>query len=192
MDKLKIGFAITGSFCTHERALNAMRDLKEKGHDLLPIFSFNVANTDTRFGNAKEFRKKVEEITGKEVVDTIVKAEPIGPKDLVDVLVVVPCTGNTMAKLANAITDTPVTMAVKSHIRNDKPVVIAMATNDALGASLNNIATLMSTKNFYFVPFGQDDPEKKPKSMVANFEKLYDTILLAMQGKQIQPILFAK
>ncbi len=192
MDKLKIGFAITGSFCTHERAISAMKDLKEKGHDLLPIFSFNVTNIDTRFGNAKEFRKRVEEITGKEVVDTIVKAEPIGPKDLVDVLVIAPCTGNTMAKLANAITDTPVTMAVKSHIRNNKPVVIAMATNDALGASLNNIATLMSTKNFYFVPFGQDDPEKKPKSMVANFEKLYDTILFAMQGKQIQPILFAK
>ena len=157
MEKIKVGFAITGSFCTHEKILKILKDLIEKGYDILPIFSYSVKNTDTRFGTAKDFYEKVVEITGKTPVDTIVGAEPIGPKNMIDILVVAPCTGNTLSKLANAITDTPPTMVAKAHLRNNKPLVVAVSSNDALGLNMKNLATLMSTKNIYFVPFGQDD-----------------------------------
>ena len=189
MEKIKVGFAITGSFCTHEKILKILKDLVEKGYDILPIFSYSVKNTDTRFGTAKDFYEKVVEITGKIPVDTIVGAEPIGPKNMIDILVVAPCTGNTLSKLANAITDTPPTMVAKAHLRNNKPLVIAVSSNDALGLNMKNLATLMSTKNIYFVPFGQDDAIKKPKSLIADYDLVEKTILYALKQEQIQPIL---
>ena len=189
MEKIKVGFAITGSFCTHEKILKILKDLVEKGYDILPIFSYSVKNTDTRFGTAKDFYEKVVEITGKTPVDTIVGAEPIGPKNMIDILVVAPCTGNTLSKLANAITDTPPTMVAKAHLRNNKPLVIAVSSNDALGLNMKNLATLMSTKNIYFVPFGQDDAIKKPKSLIADYDLVEKTILYALKQEQIQPIL---
>ena len=189
MEKIKVGFAITGSFCTHEKILKILKDLVEKGYDILPIFSYSVKNTDTRFGTAKDFYEKVVEITGKTPVDTIVGAEPIGPKNMIDILVVAPCTGNTLSKLANAITDTPPTMVAKAHLRNNKPMVIAVSSNDALGLNMKNLATLMSTKNIYFVPFGQDDAIKKPKSLIADYDLVEKTILYALKQEQIQPIL---
>lgn len=189
MEKIKVGFAITGSFCTHEKILKILKDLVEKGYDILPIFSYSVKNTDTRFGTAKDFYEKVVEITGKTPVDTIVGAEPIGPKNMIDILVVAPCTGNTLSKLANAITDTPPTMVAKAHLRNNKPLVVAVSSNDALGLNMKNLATLMSTKNIYFVPFGQDDAIKKPKSLIADYDLVEKTILYALKQEQIQPIL---
>ena len=189
MEKIKVGFAITGSFCTHEKILKILKDLIEKGYDILPIFSYSVKNTDTRFGTAKDFYEKVVEITGKTPVDTIVGAEPIGPKNMRDNLVVAPCTGNTLSKLANAITDTPPTMVAKAHLRNNKPLVVAVSSNDALGLNMKNLATLMSTKNIYFVPFGQDDAIKKPKSLIADYDLVEKTILYALKQEQIQPIL---
>lgn len=189
MEKIKVGFAITGSFCTHEKILKILKDLVEKGYDILPIFSYSVKNTDTRFGTAKDFYEKVVKITGKTPVDTIVGAEPIGPKNMIDILVVAPCTGNTLSKLANAITDTPPTMVAKAHLRNNKPLVVAVSSNDALGLNMKNLATLMSTKNIYFVPFGQDDAIKKPKSLIADYDLVEKTILYALKQEQIQPIL---
>ena len=189
MEKIKVGFAITGSFCTHARILTVLKSFVEKGYDVLPIFSYSVKNTDTRFGTAKDFYSKVVEITGKTPVDTIVGAEPVGPKNMIDVLVVAPCTGNTLSKLANAITDTPPTMVAKAHLRNNKPLVIAVSSNDALGLNMKNLATLMSTKNIYFVPFGQDDAKNKPKSLIADYTLVEETMLFALKNEQIQPIL---
>lgn len=185
---MNIGFGITGSFCTHNKALQEVSNLVKRGHNVIPIVSNSVLTTDTRFGKADDFLKKLEDITKNKIISTIVDAEPIGPKNLIDILVIVPCTGNTLSKLANGITDGAVTMTAKAHVRNNKPIVIAVSTNDALGFSLKNIATLMNTKNYYFVPMKQDNPEQKPKSMVALFDKLEDTILLAEQNKQIQPL----
>lgn len=184
-----IGFAITGSFCTHEKILPEMQNLVDKGYKVIPIFSLSVSNTDTRFGTAKDFEDKVTKITGISPIKTMTDAEPIGPKNMIDVLVVAPCTGNTLSKLANAISDTPVTMVAKSLMRNNKPIVLGISTNDALGFNLENIAKLLSAKNVFFVPFGQDDPTNKPKSLICDWSKIEDTLAYADKSKQIQPVL---
>ena len=189
MDNLTIGFAMTGSFCTLEEVLKQMKQLVDMGHKVIPIMSFAVANTDTRFGKADYFKERVFEITGNKPIMTIEDAEPVGPKKLLDVILVSPCTGNTLAKLANAITDTPVTMACKAHLRNLRPVVLAISTNDGLSANAKNIGTLLNRKNTYFVPFGQDNPTSKYNSLIADFDMTAQTIEMAMDGKQIQPIL---
>ena len=190
LENLKIGLGITGSFCNFSEVKGVIDSLKEqKVSKIIPIVSNNTKNLDTRFYKAKEFVKMLEENTNEKVVDTIVKAEPIGPKNLVDVIIICPCTGNTLAKLVYGITDTPVTMAVKSHIRNNKPVVIGISTNDGLGASFKNIAELLNTKNFYFVPFRQDDYTYKPKSLVLDYSYVINTLECAIEGKQIQPII---
>jgi len=189
MSKKTIGFAITGSFCTHEKIKGVVRKLVEEGNRVIPIFSNMSQAINSRFGDARDFIIAVQEITGEHGIFTLQEAEPIGPKAYLDVMIIAPCTGNTMAKLCAGITDSPVLMAAKAHMRNEKPVVIAVSTNDALGANLKNIGELMNTKNVYFVPFGQDDYEKKPKSMVAHFERVPDTIEEALRGKQIQPVI---
>ncbi len=186
---MKIGLAITGSFCTYEKILEQIDLLIEKGHSVLPIVSSVVKNLDTRFGKADEFIKKIEEKTGKKVVCDIVGAEPLGPSNAFEVLAIAPCTGNTLSKIATGISDDAVTMATKAHMRNYKPLVIAISTNDALGLNMKNIATLLNEKNVYFVPFKQDDPIKKPKSMIADLNLLLPTIEEALKGKQIQPII---
>lgn len=189
LNGVKIGFCVCGSFCTFEQVIPQIRKLVAQGADVTPIFSDSVYNWDTRYYSAKEFRSIVEGITGKEVIKTIVDAEPIGPQGIMDVVVVAPCTGNTIAKLANGITDTAVTMACKSHLRNQRAVVIAIATNDGLGANAKNIGLLLNTKNIYFTPFGQDDAIKKNNSLVAKFDMISSTIEEAINGKQIQPLL---
>jgi dipicolinate synthase subunit B len=186
---IRIGFALTGSFCTFSKVMPEIEKLVKEGAEVIPIVSESVRNIDTRFGNANDFLLMLESITGRKAISTIVEAEPIGPKSLLDIIVVSPCTGNTCAKLACGITDTPVTMAVKAHLRNGKPVVLAISTNDGLGANAKNIGILMNSKNIYMVPFGQDDPLKKPNSLVARNEKLIDTILEALNGRQLQPLL---
>ena len=189
MEKLNIGFGITGSFCTHKLILEEIKILVEKGYNIIPILSDSVQKFSTRFGRKENFISEIERITGNVVVSNIVEAEPIGPNNLIDVFVVAPTTGNTLSKLANAITDNAVTMVFKSHVRNNKPVVVGISSNDGLGLNLKNIATLLNTKNIYFVPFGQDDPVKKPKSLIADYSKIEDTILSAVKGEQIQPLL---
>lgn len=189
MDKLNIGFALTGSFCTFAKTLELMETLACEGHNLIPIMSQHARTIDTRFGKANDIVARVEEICGKNIIDTIDKAEPIGPKNLLDILVIAPCTGNTLGKMANGITDTSVTMAAKSTLRNQRPVLIGVSTNDALGASSKNIGTLQNTKNIYFIPMKQDDPKQKPCSMVADFTKTLDAIEGAIIGKQIQPVM---
>lgn len=188
-DGKNIGIAMTGSYCTYEKMFAAIESLKETGANLIPIFSFNASNTDSRFGTHEDFLKIAEEITGKAPIQTIPDAEPIGPKSMLDILVIAPCTGNTLSKLANGISDTPVLMAAKSHLRNNKPVVISLSTNDALGMNLKNIGILLNTKNIYFVPFGQDNYRTKPNSMIAHVELLADTIDMALQFKQLQPVI---
>ena len=183
-----IGYGITGSFCTFEKTKIAVGELVKLGAAVVPIFSYNVQKMDTRFGGAKEFMEAVEEITGNHGIKTIQEAEPIGPKANLDVMVIAPCTGNTMAKLWNGITDSPVLMASKAHLRNQKPLVISISTNDAMGMNFKNIGNLMNTKNIYFVPFGQDDYKKKPASLIGDLKLLPDTIDLAMEGRQIQPV----
>ncbi|MBQ9278905.1 MAG: dipicolinate synthase subunit B [Lachnospiraceae bacterium] len=189
LSECNIGFAITGSFCTFDKIKSQIKVLKDEGADVTPIFSFNAYNMDTRFAKAKDFLDEVKTITGKEGMSTIQQAEAIGPNKLFDVLVIAPCTGNTMAKLANGITDTPVLMAAKAHLRNNRPLVISISTNDALGINLQNIGKLMIMKNIYFVPFGQDDYIKKPNSMIADVEKIKDTVEAAMKKEQIQPVI---
>ncbi len=184
---MKIGFALCGSFCTFEKAFEVMSDLK-KDYDILPIMSENAYNTDTRFGTVEEIRKKAKEICGREIIHTITMAEPLGPKNMVDMLIIAPCTGNTVGKLAQGITDTSVTMAAKSCLRIGIPVVICMCSNDGLGASFMNVGKLLNTKNVYFNPLVQDDPIKKPNSLVADFSKIRETISLAFEKKQIQPL----
>ena len=183
-----IGYGITGSFCTFEKTKIAVGELVKLGAAVVPIFSYNVQRMDTRFGGAKEFMEAVEEITGNHGIKTIQEAEPIGPKANLDVMVIAPCTGNTMAKLWNGITDSPVLMASKAHLRNQKPLVISISTNDAMGMNFKNIGNLMNTKNIYFVPFGQDDYKKKPASLIGDLKLLPDTIDLATEGRQIQPV----
>jgi dipicolinate synthase subunit B len=177
-----------GSYCTFDTVLDEIREIAEKGYHLLPIMSENASSTDTRFGRAKDFVWQLSDICGRDVIHTIVGAEPIGPKKLVDLMIVAPCTGNTLAKLANGITDTAVTMAVKSCLRIGIPVVLAPATNDALAASGQNLGRLMNVKHIYFVPMRQDSPEKKPNSAVADFSLILPTAVAALKGKQIQPI----
>lgn len=184
---ITVGFAMCGSFCTLSKAIEQMEGLSGQ-YEILPIMSRNTYETDTRFGTAKSFIEKAQAISGRPVVHTIPQAEPIGPKGLVDVLAVCPCTGNTLSKLALGITDTPVTMAVKSALRIGLPVVLCLASNDALGASGQNAARLLNTKNVYFVPMGQDDPVKKPFSLVADFSLLGQTIESALKGRQLQPV----
>ena len=189
MRKERIGFAVCGSFCTHGKALGALKALVEQYETVIPIVSETAAYTDTRFGTSDALLERLEELTGQEVLCDIPSVEPIGPKALLDVLVIAPATGNTIAKLAAGITDTAVTMAAKAHLRNGRPVVIAMASNDGLAAGARNIGELLVRKNFYFVPFGQDSAFAKPSSLVADFTKLPETVEAALEGRQIQPIL---
>lgn len=189
MKNTTVGFAITGSFCTFSTVLDVIKSLKNEVKEIVPIFSFNVANQDTRFYSAKQFREEIVDITGLDPADTLQKAEPLGPSGKIDVMVIAPCTGNTLAKLANAITDTPVLMAVKSQLRNNKPVVIALSTNDALGLNLKNIGTLLATKNIYFVPFKQDNPTEKPNSLASDYTLISKTIEHAQNGIQLQPVI---
>lgn len=189
IEGLKIGFALTGSFCNFSNVFPVIKDLASKGADIYPIISHSVDAYDTRFGTAQEWKNKLKEITGKEIIKSIVDAEPIGPKLKLDVLVVAPCTGNTTAKLANAITDTSVTMACKAHLRNQRPLVLAIATNDGLGANAKNIGLLLNARNIYFVPFGQDDAANKPNSLIAKFDMIEETIEAAILGERYQPIL---
>jgi len=185
---MTIGFALCGSYCTYSKVFPVM-EILSRDHDLIPIFSENSSCTDSRFGTAEEHVLIAEEICGHEAICTIPQAEPIGPKKLLDALVIAPCTGNTLAKLAHGIADGPVTMAAKSHLRNGRPVILAVSTNDALGAAAENIGRLLARKHIYFVPFGQDDPAGKPTSMVADFGKIPLAVEAALEGRQIQPIL---
>ena len=187
--QVRVGFAFCGSFCTFSQAMAALGRVRARYGDVTPIVSEASAVTDTRFGRACDFLAEMERICGKPVIDSIARAEPIGPKGLLDVLVICPCTGNTLAKLANGVTDTAVTMAAKAHLRNGRPVVLCPATNDGLAASARNIGALLDKKNVYFVPFRQDDPAKKPTSLVADFSKVEDTIDAALAGRQLQPVL---
>lgn len=186
---LKIIYAMTGSFCTFKKSFEQMKKLVELGADIQPLMSHHACTIDTRFGTAKENIELAESISGKKVITDIAGAEPIGPQHMADILVVAPCTGNTLAKTANNIIDTSVTMAIKSHLRNSGSVVLCIATNDALSGSAKNIGMLMNNRNYYFVPFSQDNYQKKPTSLVADFDKIPETILYAMDKKQIQPVL---
>lgn len=185
---MKLGFAFCGSFCNHRAVLEQYEALS-KTCDLIPILSERAAAFDTRFGTARELIERVESLAGRRAIRTIVEAEPLGPSNAMDALVIAPCTGNTLAKLATGMTDGTVPMAAKSHLRNGKPVIVAPATNDGLSAAAPNIAALLNRRHYYFVPFGQDDPEKKPNSLVADFTQLEATVRAACEGRQIQPIL---
>ena len=186
---LRVGVAVTGSFCTVREVLRAIETLVESGADVVPILSESTGSMDTRFIGVEELKCRLKEITGNAPLCTVQETEPIGPKKLLDVMVVMPCTGNTVSKLANSIADTPALMAVKSHLRNNRPVVIAVSTNDGLMGSAANIGKLLARKNFYFVPFGQDDCVNKPFSLVADFGKIAETVKEAHKGRQLQPIL---
>lgn len=183
-----IGYAFTGSFCTLSHSLAALRRLAADGADILPIFSYNVYDTDTRFWRAAEFADAVRALTGKEIIHSIVDAEPLGPQTPLEALVIAPCTGNTLAKIASGITDTPVTMAAKAHLREDRPLLLALASNDSMSANLANISKLLLRKQVFFVPMRQDDPERKPHSLVADFTFLSDCLSAAMCGKQLRPL----
>ena len=183
-----IGYAFCGSFCTHARALEELQKLIGAGYEVQPIMSETVWKTDTRFGSAKAFCRQVEELCQRTVIHTVVDAEPLGPAIPLDALIISPCTGNTLAKIANGITDTAVCMAAKAHLRSDRPLVISLASNDALSANLKNIATLLSRKQVYFVPMNQDDPEKKPHSLVADFSLLRPTLAAAFEGRQFRKL----
>lgn len=190
MSSIKAGFALCGSYCTFEKAIGQIEFLIEKGVEIFPIMSENAYSTDTRFGKAEDHVKRIEELCGKKIIHTIPQAEPIGPKKELDILVIEPCTGNTVAKIANGIVDTSVTLAAKAHLRNEKPLLIAVSSNDALSGAASNVGKLLNTKNIYFVPLRQDNPQSKPRSIVADFDKTYDSIVAAINNKQIQPIIF--
>ena len=185
----KIGFTLTGSFCTFQKVIPKMKEIKKLGAEIIPIMSFNSYNLDTKFGKAKDFIEEIENITGKEINHTIQGAEPIGPKKMTDIMIIAPCSGNTMAKLACDIIDTPATMAAKSHLRNNRPLVIAPSTNNGLSGNAENIGKLLNRKNYYFVPFRQDNPITKPRSIVFDAEYIIKTIEFALDGEQISPIL---
>ena len=189
MQNITLGYAITGSFCTIRESLKALKTLSEYDIEIMPILSETVYNTDTRFGKAKDIIFEVEEICKQKAIHSIVAAEPIGPKNLLDILVVAPATGNTLAKNALGITDSAVTMAIKAHLRNNKPVVLGIATNDALGASAKNIALLHNTKNIFFVPYKQDDPHSKNNSLICDFNLIPQTVEQALIGEQLQPVI---
>lgn len=185
---MKIGYCFTGSFCTLSRSLAAMKEIVLAGHSVVPIMSERVFSTDTRFTPASAFVKEVEDVCGSSVIHTIVDAEPIGPRGMLDLLVVAPCTGNTLAKVSSGITDSAATMAIKSHLRADRPVLFALASNDAMSQNLANLARLLARKATYFVPMRQDDPRGKPHSLVAEFERIPECVTLALEGKQVRPI----
>ena len=190
MEKKRLGVALCGSYCTYEKLFAALPALREQ-YDLIPIMSDTAAETDTRFGTAADHIRRLMELTGRRVVTTVSEAEPLGPKEPLDALLIAPCTGNTLAKLAHGVTDSAVTMAAKAHLRNGRPVVIALSTNDGLSASAENIGKLLNRKHFYFVPFGQDDPGQKPRSLQADFGRLGEAVAAALAGEQLQPILKA-
>lgn len=185
---MTIGFALCGSFCTYDRVFPMMERLG-KSYELIPIFSQSAYSTDSRFGAAEAHIARAEAICGRPVLHTLAEVEPIGPKKMLDALIIAPCTGNTLAKLAHSIADGPVTMAAKSHLRNGRPVIIAISTNDALAGAAENIGKLLSRKHYYFVPFGQDDAFGKPTSIVGDFSKIPQTLEMALEGKQLQPLL---
>lgn len=190
MSKETVGFALCGSFCTFKKVIPQMKKLVNDGYRVIPIMSHTAYTTDTRFGKSREINEEIEQITGEKIIYTISGAEPIGPKELLDALVIAPCTGNTLGKLANGISDTSVTLATKAHLRNQRPVIIAVSTNDALGTSAKNIGTLMNSKNIYFVPMKQDDYINKPNSIVADFDYILDTVReVFATNQQPQPIL---
>jgi len=188
---VRVGFAMTGSHCCLEDVMPQVRSITDEGAEVIPIISSVVSSTDTKFGPASKWKGMLKEITGREAIDTQVGAEPIGPQKILDVMVVAPCTGNTLAKLANGITDTPVLMAVKAQLRNQRPVVLAISTNDGLSMNAKNLGLLLNAKNVYIVPFRQDNPSGKPNSIVARWDFIAETILHALQGKQVQPVLVA-
>ncbi|MDR1240591.1 MAG: dipicolinate synthase subunit B [Oscillospiraceae bacterium] len=187
MKKINLGFALCGSFCSISKAIEQIEKLSFI-YNIIPIISKNLASIDTRFGKCSDIKNEIKQICKNPIIETISESEPIGPKNIVDIMAICPCTGNTLSKISHAITDTSVTMAAKSHLRVQKPLVICLSTNDALGASAENLARALNTKNIYFVPMYQDDPIKKPNSLVAEFDKLSETIELALEKKQIQPI----
>ena len=189
MRQERVGFALCGSFCTHQAVLKELEKLCREYETVLPIVSPVCQITDTRFGTAEDFLLRAETLTGHKAIRTIAEAEPIGPKKLLDILVIAPCTGNTLGKLAAGITDTPVTMAAKAHLRNGRPVVLAVASNDGLSGAAKNLGELLVRKGYYFVPFGQDDAQKKPSSLVADFSLIGETVRCALEGEQIQPLL---
>ena len=183
-----IGYALCGSFCTLTKSVQILSRLKKEGYDILPIMSEIAAETDTRFGKAADFVWQIEDICGRKIVRTILDAEPLGPSIPLDALLICPCTGNTLAKMAGGITDTPVCMAAKAHLRSDRPLLITLASNDALSANLRNIGTLLTRKNVYFTPLRQDDPVSKPHSLVADFERVPEALRAALEGKQLRPL----
>ncbi len=186
------GFALTGSFCTFQSVLPEIENLKHAGAEIVPIMSRTAAETDTRFGTAESFRRRIEEICDAEIITTVKDAEPIGPQKLLDILIVAPCTGNTLGKIAAGITDTSVTMAVKAHLRNARPVLLAVSTNDGLAGAAKNIGLLLNTKNIFFVPFGQDDPDRKPTSLVADMPSIVPAAFSALLRRQHQPLIITR
>jgi dipicolinate synthase subunit B len=189
---ITVGYALTGSHCTLEEVMPQIKRFVEQGARVIPIVSSTVMTTDTRFGKSEDWQKQVKEITGNEIISTIFDAEPLGPSKLLDVLAIAPCTGNTTSKLANAMTDSPVLMAAKAQMRNQRPLVLAISTNDGLGLNAANIAKLLITKNIYFVPYGQDAPGAKPNSLVARMDLIMETCEAALQGKQLQPMIIER
>ena len=185
---MKIGYCFTGSFCTFARSYSALEGLERAGHELVPIMSENAYYTDTRFALAEEFSSRVEELCGRRIIHTVVDAEPLGPKEPLDVLIVAPCTGNTLAKVASGITDTAATMAIKAHLRSDRPTLIALATNDAMSANLGNIGTMLRRRSVYFLPMRQDDVRGKPHSLVAEFERIPEALSALGEGEQLRPL----
>jgi len=186
---VRVGFALTGSHCTLEEIIPEIESVKNEGAEIYPIISYSVGQTDTRFGAAGRWKAEILRVTGREAINTMVGAEPVGPEKMLDIMVIAPCTGNTLAKLASAITDTPVLMAAKAHLRNQRPLVLAVSTNDGLGLNAKNLGLLLNTKNIYMVPFGQDSPAGKPNSLKAKMNLIVDTMLLALEGRQIQPVI---
>lgn len=191
MNDRNIGYAFCGSYCTFEKAIGALQQICEIYNNVTPIMSENAYKTDSRFGTAQSFIDRIETICGKNIIHTIEQAEPIGPQALLDLLIIAPCTGNTLAKLSSGITDTSVTMAVKAHLRNERPILIAVSTNDGLSGNASNVGALLNRKNVYFAPFYQDDPVKKPSSIVADFNLLPEAAEAALNGIQMQPMLCA-
>lgn len=189
MKRVRVGFALCGSYCTFRTAIDALARLRPLYAGITPVMSESAYTVDTRFGRAADFREEIEAVCGEKIVATISGAEPFGPEALLDILVIAPCTGNTLAKLAGGITDSSVTMAAKAHLRNGRPLLIAVSTNDGLSANAGNIGALLNRKNVYFVPFFQDDPEKKPTSLIADFDRLEEAIDAALEGRQLQPLL---
>ncbi|MFD2670047.1 dipicolinate synthase subunit B [Marinicrinis sediminis] len=189
---INVGYALSGSHCTFEEVMPQIKRFVDAGANVYPIASYSLIQTDTRFGKAEDWQKQLKDITGNDIIATIVDAEPLGPSKLLDVLTISPCTGNTTSKLANAMTDSPVLMAAKAQMRNQRPVVLGISTNDGLGFNLANIAKLITAKHIYFVPFGQDSPEGKPNSLVARMELIMEACEAALQGKQLQPMVVEK